>query len=227
MTLKFTNKEAIKEAKTKKKQIFNFLNMHSLYLFNKNSSFKKSVTFKEVVNFPDGNFIAKKLKIFQQRGPDFTSTFLHSNYGRTKKHFFIGLKKEDIEKISNITGIPKTNIGTHNPPIVQEGFSTKNKTTIIKKINKFNPDYLWICIGNPKQEILSHQIFEEVTVNKIFNVGAAMDFFLNKKKEAPWIWRKLAVEWAYRGITDFKHSKTKILRSFIALKYLNLIELEE
>ena len=42
------------------------------------------------------------------------------------------------------------------------------------------------------------------------NVGAALDFLLEKKKQAPNAVKALGIEWLYRLITDFEHSKKKV-----------------
>src|SRR3989339_24396 len=201
----FTKKNPLIEAKFGKKNIFNFLNLYSLWLFNNNKLFQKSINSKNNLNFPDGKPVAKKLKILQERGPSFTRNFLQDDFARDKKHFFIGLEISEIERLSKVTKIPKKKI---------------------QKINNFKTDYLWICIGNPKQEILANQIFDSIKVNKIFNVGAALDFLLKRKKECPKILRNIGVESVYLGITNPKRAFKKIKKSFIGLKYLKGIKLE-
>ena len=223
----FTKKNPLIEAKFGKKNIFNFLNLYSLWLFNNNKLFQKSINSKNNLNFPDGKPIAKKLKILQERGPSFTRNFLQDDFARDKKHFFIGLEISEIERLSKVTKIPKKKIWAYNPPFIKEmEFSNKEKIKMIQKINNFKTDYLWICIGNPKQEILANQIFDSIKVNKIFNVGAALDFLLKRKKECPKILRNIGVESVYLGITNPKRAFKKIKKSFIGLKYLKGIKLE-
>jgi UDP-N-acetyl-D-mannosaminuronic acid transferase (WecB/TagA/CpsF family) len=52
-----------------------------------------------------------------------------------------------------------------------------------------------------------------------------MDFFLNKKKHSPKFFTKLGIEWLYRLITDFRITKKKAWRSFVAIKYLGRVRL--
>lgn len=222
--LLFSKRNPHEKIKEKEKKEINFLNLHSLYLFNKNSKFREAVSFEHAINFPDGAMIARKLRISKQRGPDFTRKFLMSDFAKKKRHFFIGLDNEEIGKLSKITGIPEKNIGAYNPPFISGiEFSEVNKTIMIRVVNKFRTDYLWICVGNPKQEILGHQLFELVNVEKIFNVGAALDFLLGRKKESPKIWQKMGLEWVYLGITNPKRTMKKIGMSFVALRYLGSV----
>lgn len=220
----FNRKDPLKEMSSKEKKIFNFLNLYSLWLFENNKLFRIHILKKENMNFPDGAMIQRKIKSNRVRGPAFTKRILISDIARNKKHFFIGLEDSEIEKLSKVIGIESKQIGAYNPPFINGiEFSKEKQEKIIKSVNNFKTDYLWICIGNPKQEILSNQIFDSVKVDKIFNVGAALDFLLGRKKESPLIFRKLGVEWLYRFIIDFKYSKKKVWRSFVALKYLRNI----
>jgi len=221
----FSTKNPFEEIKKIGKKQFNFLNLYSVYLFRKDKNFRKAVSYKNCVNFPDGTMVAKKLGISKQRGPDFTRQFLFSKESNEKKHFFIGMNEKEIEKLSKITGIAEKKIDSYNPSFISGNeFSEKDKEEMIEKINKFKPDYLWVCVGNPKQEILSHQILDKIKTKKILNVGAALDFILNKQKEAPRFWRNAGLEWFYLGFTNPRRTLKKIKASFIALKYLRSIE---
>ena len=87
-------------------------------------------------------------------------------------------------------------------------------------INSKKIDFVWVGMGCPKQNILSKELFEKTKAKSFFNVGAALDFLINKKSKAPnWV-QKIGLEWLYRLITDFKNTRKKAWRSFIANKYL-------
>ena len=105
-------------------------------------------------------------------------------------------------------------------------FDEKEIKKISVKINSFKPTYVWVGIGNPKQEILASQLFEKTKAAYFFNVGAAIDFILGKKKESPPFFSKIGLEWLYRLITDFKYSRKKVLKSFFGLFYLLNVKLK-
>ena len=94
---------------------------------------------------------------------------------------------------------------------------------MINLLKKFKPDYVWVCVGSPKQDILANQLFSKFKSNYI-TMGAAIDFLLEKKKEAPALFRALALEWLFRLVTDYRTTNKKVWRSLMALKYLNRIE---
>jgi N-acetylglucosaminyldiphosphoundecaprenol N-acetyl-beta-D-mannosaminyltransferase len=75
-------------------------------------------------------------------------------------------------------------------------------------------------VGNPRQEILSFELSKLVKSTKFLSVGAALDFLLGRKKEAPkWV-RELYLEWFYRLVTDFRYSWKKVWCSFVGVFFL-------
>ena len=206
------------------KKVYNFLNLYSVYLFNKEPIFNKEVSKKQNITFPDGKIVSWKLGIPQKRGPTFTKEFLTSSLAKTKKHFFIC--NVGGETISQKTGISENKIYSYNIPYIKNlEFSEEEKNKVVSLLKEFKPDYIWVCIGNPKQEILANQLYKKYT-STYFNVGAGLEFLLGEKKEAPNFWRSMGLEWFYRLITDFNYSWKKVWRSFIALKYLKKIKVE-
>lgn len=217
----------------KKRKILNFLNQHDLYQLNNESIFKNSLERKEILNFIDGSTISVYLsltnlkKIPRIRGPTFTKYFLEDKeWQKNKKHFFIIEKKEDIEKLkSKLPYIKK--ISGYSPPFIKTPqFSKKEIKKISNLINKQKPNYIWIGIGCPKQNILTEDLFKRTKIQYFFNIGAGIDFLLGKKQEAPKLIRNIGMEWLYRLTTDHKHTLKKVWRSLIGLKYLKGINLK-
>lgn len=223
--LLFTKDKPSSTLLTNKKLVLSFLNMYSLYLFKKEKIFSQAISNEFNLNFPDGKLISWRLRVPQIRGPTFTRKFLSSSIAKSKKHFFIG--GVDLKKMSAITSIPLKNLDFYNPPyVLGYEFSQVEINKIISKIKKFKPNYIWVCVGNPKQEILSYRLYSSYP-SFYLNVGAATDFLLKVKKEVPNSWRTLGFEWFYRLITDFKYSQKKVWRSFVALEYLNLVKIKK
>ena len=219
----------LRENLGKKKIIFNFLNSHDLYQFKTEPLFREALSPEETVNSIDGFIVSmyltlKKIKkVKRYTGPNLTNNFFtNKNLSQGKKHFFIGPEKEDLKKLrEKFKHLKEKELFAYNPPYIKEiDFPQKEIKKIIKEINSKKPDYVWICIGCPKQYILTYRIFNHTSAKAYFNVGAALDFLLEKKKWAPKAFQKTGLEWFYRLITDFKYSKKKVWRSFIALKYL-------
>ncbi len=202
------------------KKIFNFFNFYNVWWYFNNSKYRALISKNYNLNFPDGRILSLFLGISQRRGPSFTKKFLLSSYAKNKKHLFLGLSKKDIHKLSKLTGIPIMKMSFFDLPFIG-GIEFDNRTIrgVIRKVKTFNPDFIWFAIGSPKQEILANMIYPFVR-KTMFVVGAAFDFLLGNKKEAPKIWSFMGLEWFYRLITDFNHSKKKVLRSFMGLIYI-------
>lgn len=208
-------------------KILNFFNMNSVFWYFRSRKYNEIISRKQNIMFPDGKILALKLEIKQQKGPLFTRRFLLSDIIKDKKHFFIGLNKQDIAGLSEITNISSKNFLYYNPPYIKEiEFASNEREKIIRLLKKSKPDYVWVCVGSPKQEILANQLYLKYKAF-YFNVGAAMDFFLKKKKEAPKIFTSLGIEWLYRLVTDFRYSRIKVWRSFIALRSLKKVKMEK
>jgi exopolysaccharide biosynthesis WecB/TagA/CpsF family protein len=218
--LTFTEKTPEKILSENKTGILNFQNLYSVYLFNNEPDYKKAISSPNNFIFPDGRILSLFLGIKQVRGPSFTKYFLQNKINQNQKHFFILPEKKDLNQL--IKKFPKLkNAKAYSPPYIQNTtFSKEEVSKIIKQLKQFKPDYVWICIGNPKQEILANQLYKEYPA-LYFNIGAATDFLLERKKELPLIFRRLGLEWLYRLITDLKYSWKKVLGSFIGLGYLN------
>jgi len=208
-----------------KPKILNFFNMNSVFWFFRNEKYRKIISNSDNILFPDGKFLSLKLMIKQQKGPEFTRRFLVSDIAKIKKHFFIGLEESDVKKLSEKTGIKKEKIKTYNPPFIKKiEFPEEEIKNLTKKIKKFKPYFIWVCVGGPKQDILANRLFEKYPCF-YFNVGAGIDFLLRKKKEAPKFFTYLGMEWLYRLLTDPKITRKKAWRSFVALRHLRKVQL--
>jgi exopolysaccharide biosynthesis WecB/TagA/CpsF family protein len=233
------NKKEIKEIIFKKKEskiIFNFLNLYSLYLYKHNKLFQKAIDNRkeDSITLVDGFTISFFLRLKRLRGTDFTLFILNNKeISKGKKHLFIGIdekNKENNYKILKKFGhLEKNKIFFYNPPYIKNFvFSKEEIEKIANLINSKKIDFIWVGVGNPKQEILSDELYKKIKKGIFFNIGAALDFITGNKKEAPIIFRKIGLEWFYRLITDFNHSKKKVLGSLVGFFYIfSIIKIKE
>lgn len=214
-------------------KVVNFLNSHDLYQFYKNERFRN--TFDDLnYNFIDGFVLKfflslkKRKKVKRFSGPDFIKCFFEKKLMNGKRHLFIGAEERDISRLMNkFNYLKRKNLFSYNPPYIKEvEFPEKEIEKISQMINAKKIDFVWIGIGCPKQNFLSFRLLGKTKARKYINIGAGLDFLLEKKKRAPKFFRTLGIEWLYRLITDFKHTRKKAGRSFIALKYLKNIDLK-
>ena len=227
------NKEDLVDLIKKNRKIcFNFLNSHDVYLFKKDKLFQGILNElkNNSYNFLDGSIISLFLNSKKLRGTEFTEFVLkNKSLLRNKSHFFIGLKDKDLDFIAKkYPSLERKKLFTYNPPYIKDMRFRKDEINKISNlINKKKVSYIWIGLGSPKQNILAYDLFKKTNFDFMFNVGAALDFIAEKKKQAPKIIQEMRIEWFYRLITDFRHTKKKVWRSLIGSFYaIKLIKLD-
>ncbi len=92
-------------------------------------------------------------------------------------------------------------VGKYSPPFRE--LTGEEEQTIIDMINQAQPDFLWVGLGSPKQDIWIHERRDKIRGSIIIPSGATFDFFSGRINQAPeWI-RNLGFEWMYRLTKDF------------------------
>lgn len=229
--LTFSRQENWREKleKNKDRVVYNFLNSHDLYQFVNEPLFRKSVLGIENINYIDGFVISLFFSIqnFERiprlSGPELINHFFSDkNLSGKRKHLFIGFEGKDLDIFSKkFPHLLRKNLYSYNPPYIKGiKFPKEEINNLSKMINSNKIDFVWTGVGCPKQNILSEELYKKTKAKAFFNIGAALDFVLDKKSRAPKIIQEVGLEWLYRFITDFNHSKKKVWRSFVANKYL-------
>lgn len=128
-------------------------------------------------------------EIFKDKG------YTHYFYGSTDETL-VSLEKKIKEKYPNIKIV-----GMYSPPFRK--LTEEEDEKVIEKINDCNPDFVWIGLGAPKQEIWMAE--HQGKVNGLMvGVGAGFDYFAGNIKRAPLWMQKSNLEWLYRLIQDPK-----------------------
>lgn len=121
--------------------------------------------------------------------------YIHYFYGSTEETLGL-LEKKLKEKYSGIKIV-----GMYSPPFRK--LTKEEDEKVIEKINNCNPDFVWIGLGAPKQEIWMAE--HQGKVNGLMvGVGAGFDYFAGNIKRAPLWMQKSNLEWLYRLIQDPK-----------------------
>ena len=121
----------------------------------------------------------------------------HTNY---QKVYLLGAKNE-------VVTLAHKNL-QHKYPQAQfdyhHGYIDLNDETVIKRIKRFDPDYIFVGMGFPKQEewIQKHRHTFKRTV--MMGVGGSFEIYSGTKKRAPKLFIKLNIEWVYRLLIDWK-----------------------
>lgn len=93
-------------------------------------------------------------------------------------------------------------VGKYSPPF--RPLTEKEDHEICDMINAVQPDFLWIGLGSPKQDIWIREHRDKIKGSIIVPSGATFDFFSGRIKQAPKIIRDIGFEWLYRLTQDFR-----------------------
>lgn len=69
---------------------------------------------------------------------------------------------------------------------------------VIEKINSSQADILFIALGSPRQELWMEKYLPQLQVKVCQGVGGTFDVIAGRVRRAPWLFRRLHLEWFYR-----------------------------
>lgn len=163
-----------------------------------------------VLAIPDGgplSSVGRKRgfkKMQRTAGPSYMGEIFALSVEKGYRHFFYGSTEETLQKLhkaleKNYPGIQIA--GMYSPPF--RPTTPKEDEDIIKMINEAKPDFVWVGLGAPKQEMWMN--LHQGRVNGLMvGVGAGFDYFAGNIKRAPRWMQSRNLEWLYRLLQDPK-----------------------
>ena len=139
--------------------------------------------------------------IKKNQGPEVFSFFMKKMNAESGKVFFLGSTTDVLKRIKDRSFIefPNIKLASYSPPFSEE-FSFLENEKIIKEINAFKPDVLFVGMTCPKQEKWVEQNRGALDVKFICSIGAVFDWFAGTQKTIKPIWWKLRLGWLKRAI---------------------------
>lgn len=189
-----------------------FVNVHALVTAVENDEYKRAQEMS-AYSFADGMPVArlqrKKGYIEAKRvaGPDFMDAVLKISPDKGYRHYFYGSTPDNIGRLVNeiLEKYPGVEIvGSYAPEFVETVDAETFEEIFAKdiaEIEKAAPDFIWVGLGAPKQELWMMHAQGRVS-GLMAGVGAAFDFISGEKKRAPVVLQKLGLEWLYRLMQD-------------------------
>lgn len=83
----------------------------------------------------------------------------------------------------------------------------EDEAAVVERINAANPDFLFVCLGAPKQEQFMVRHREELKVKLMAGLGGSLDSFAGTVKRAPGWMIRLNLEWLYRLVKEPRRFK--------------------
>lgn len=93
----------------------------------------------------------------------------------------------------------------------------QDATECIKVLVASGAQLCFIALGAPKQEIFAHYASSKLPNMGFVSIGAGLDFLSGKQKRAPYLFRRLALEWLWRLCLDPKKLANRYLACFSIL----------
>lgn len=182
-------------------------NVHTTVTAHDNSSYR-AVQRGAVMALPDGGPLSAYSREHgyaeAQRvtGPDLMREILKISAKKGWRHYFYGSTQETLDLLAKKLQerYPGVQIaGMYSPPFRE--MTPQEDAECVLKINETKPDFVWVGLGAPKQEIWMAAHEDRVNALMI-GVGAAFDYEAGNIKRAPMWMQRHSLEWLYRLLQD-------------------------
>lgn len=203
-------------------------NVHTTIMSYEDENYK-NIQNNSALILPDGNPLSSlsRKRGFKEAervtGPDLMHEIFKISQEKGYRHYFYGSTENTLSEL-NIKlkeKYPRLNIcGMYSPPF-KTNISLENKDKI-NEINASKPDFIWIGLGAPKQEIWM-SLHEDKLNGVMIGVGAGFDYFADKIKRAPMWMQKYSLEWFYRLMQEPRRLFKRYLITNYKFLFLNII----
>lgn len=178
-------------------------NVHTTVLSYEDTAYCK-IQNEGLMALPDGGPLSTEGKrrgfstMDRITGPDLMGRLFEISPGKGYRHFFYGSTEETLQILcqrlkEKYPGIQI--VGTYSPPFRE--LEQAEDEEIIRQINEAVPDFVWVGLGAPKQEIFMAGHQGKINALMI-GVGAGFAYHAGQLKRAPLWMQKNNLEWFYR-----------------------------
>lgn len=115
------------------------------------------------------------------------------------RHYLLGDTEQTIQNVAEKARKQNKSleISGHSPPFKDE-FNELDNEEIFQKVNKEDPDIVWISFGGGRQEKWMYKNYRKLERGLMIAVGAAFRFYIGKLKAPPKIFQNIGLQWFFR-----------------------------
>ena len=184
-------------------------NVHTTIMAHDDENYMK-IQNGSILTLPDGAPLSAYLRKHgyedarRVAGPDLMHEILKISAEHGWKHFFYGSTDETLELLNKAIQDKYPGVvvsGMVSPPF--RTLTEEEDKEYIDMINAAKPDFVWVGLGAPKQEIWMAEHEDKIDAIML-GVGAAFNFEAGNVKRAPKWMQKLSLEWLFRLSQDPK-----------------------
>ncbi len=146
-------------------------------------------------------------------GPDYMHACMEMGIAKGWRHYLYGGTQQTLDKLAKILPqrYPGIQIaGMYSPPF--RPLTEEEDQAAMERIAEAKPDFLWVGLGAPKQEIWMHA-HQGRAQGLMVGVGAAFDYEAGNIKRAPRWMQDHDMEWIYRLMQDPKRLYKRYLHT--------------
>ena len=136
-------------------------------------------------------------------GPDFMPALIERGIPLGRSHFFYGGTPEVVDALARgfLRRFPGLHVaGTHSPPFRE--LTADEDTALTELINAAAPDYVWVGLGAPKQDLWVAEHRDRLDAAALLAVGAAFEFHSGRRRRAPRLMQRTGTEWLFRLVSE-------------------------
>ncbi len=147
---------------------------------------------------------------YRTHGIDLIYKICGSEHIENKRIFLLGAGEGIAEKTAKVLSQKYDHL---NIVGAEEGIKMNQESGIrnddlIQRINKAQPNIIFVAFGAPKQEIWIHENLKKMPSIKLaIGVGGSFDFISGKIKRTPLIFQRSGLEWLWRLVREPKRIK--------------------
>lgn len=204
-------------------------NVHTTVMAYRNESYRE-IQNGGAMALPDGQplSIVSRMRGYRDArrvpGPDLMPAILKLSEEKGYTHYFYGSTEDTLAELRKALekDYPCLQIvGMYAPPF--RLLNEEEDKEAVERINAANPDFIWVALGAPKQEIWMYEHKNRVN-GLMLGVGAAFDFMAGTTKRAPMWMQRLCMEWLFRIIQEPKRMFPRYLNTNFAFLWHTLWE---
>lgn len=162
------------------------------------------------------------LRVERVCGPDFMPAVIEHGIRNGRTHFFYGGAPGVPDDLAArlVARYPGMRVaGSLSPPF--RVLSTDEDQAIIAEINAVGPDYVWVGLGAPKQDLWVAAHRSRLHAPVLLAVGAAFDFHAGRRRRAPRWMQRSGTEWIFRLVSEPRRLAGRYTR--VNAQFLRLI----
>jgi len=135
--------------------------------------------------------------------------------------YLLGASKENLHILIQV-------INTKYPQIIVQGFRdgyfrSEEERLIAEDIGVKKPNFLFVGMGSPKQELFISRNLSYLNTNIMLGVGGSFNVIAGIEKPAP-RWTKYGLEWIYRSFIDpRKFKRYFVINSFFIYRFIRYL----